>query len=182
LNSPPPNERVYIDTNVFLYLFKATYRPDLTRKASGFLRKVEAGQYDGVLSTVVLLELVKTIRQVTVEFDRITKPAVWEKDVQKAISWIYSLKNVKFIEGAEPLSSSLGYRLLAEDSLKTLLSFPGTHKYNDTFDPRHDGLSPIDAMHLELAKKSGCSCIATFDSDFTESDGYVPVLNLNRSS
>jgi len=170
---------VYIDTNVLVYHLKTTYKPNLTFKASAFLRRVETGQYEGVLATFVLLELVKAIRKVTVEFEHKLDPSIWKTDAEAAVKWAYKIPNVKFIDGTQEVGRVLIGQPLLEDALATFQRFPGSFKYDGSLRPVHDGLYPFDAIHLELARKAACSYIATFDHEFEESRGYVPVLNLN---
>jgi len=56
LKSLPPESRIFIDANIFLYSILG--HPTLKDSCNEFLFKIEKGTYDAVTSTLVLNEVV----------------------------------------------------------------------------------------------------------------------------
>ncbi len=119
------------------------------------------------------MELLKILREIELEFEGVMSPADWQRDANIAIASIYKMKNIKIYE--EPSSS---VQFLA-DSLDVLRTYPGAIKRVGDHD-KHDGIHPMDALHILMAKRLGCTEIATFDRDFDETSREIPPIILNR--
>lgn len=178
-----PN-RLYLDTMVFAYYFFQRYKPDFSGKAVRLLKKIEDGKYEGIISILSILELIKVIRSNLVEGGNCS-PRDWQEAVKEAVKTIYKMKNLEVIEGNpdERLAISQIQDLLHSSvlwySFEIINKYPGTvrlekEKYV------HDGLSAGDAMHITLAKRMGCAKIATFDHDYKESRGEIELLMLQE--
>ena len=175
-------KRVYIDTSILVFFFIRTFDASFSKMAKDFLTKVESGQYEGVISLFVLMELVKQLRELLVKANVCMK-ADWETAVKTAFEAIYKMQNMKIIEGTvaekgqSDSCSLLTHSEVAWDSFNIMNKYCGSVKLkNGGF--VHDGIHPVDAVHVALAKKTGCSMIATLDRDFKETDNEVKSLIL----
>lgn len=175
-------QRVYVDTSVLVFFFITTFNPAFSKKSKEFLTKVESGKYEGTISLFALMELVKQIRELLVRADVCSK-VDWEREIKSAFEAIYKMQNIKIIEGmvAEKGKldqvSLLTHSEVAWDSFNIMNKYCGAVKLNNG-SLVHDGIHPVDAVHIALAKKMGCSAIATLDRDFKETDGEVQSLIL----
>ena len=110
--------------------------------------------------------------------------ADWESSIKRALEALYKMRNVRIIEAmngeAEQTNVTnlvLTHSEIAWDGFNIINKYPGSVKQRDNLF-YHDGIHPIDAVHLALAKKTGCSAIATFDRDFRETNAEVPSILL----
>jgi predicted nucleic acid-binding protein len=174
--------RVYVDTSVLVFFFITSFNANFSSKSKEFLDKIRAGKYEGTISLFVLMELVKQIRELLVRADVCTKED-WEKAIKMAFEAIYSMPNMKIIEGTvlekgkTDKLSLLYHSEIAWDSFNIMTKYCGKVKVNGAIFC-HDGIHPVDAVHIALAKRMGCTAIATFDKDFRETDKEVPSIVL----
>jgi predicted nucleic acid-binding protein len=176
-------KRVYLDTTVLVFYFVSRFDPGFSKKSKEFLGKVEAGNYEALISLFALMELVKQFRELLIK-SNICMKADWESSIKKALEALYKMRNVRIIEAmngeAEQTNVTnlvLTHSEIAWDGFNIINKYPGSVKQRDNLF-YHDGLHPIDAVHLALAKKTGCSAIATFDRDFRETDAELPSILL----
>lgn len=175
-------KRVYVDTSVLVFFFITTFNTAFSRKSKDFLSKVESGEYEGTISLFALMELIKQIRELLVKADVCMK-ADWEQAIKQAFQAIYSMQNIKIIEGTVVEKDEtdsitlLTHSEIAWDSFNIMNKYCGTVKVNNG-GFCHDGIHPVDAVHIALAKRMGCTAIATFDRDFRETDDVVKSLFL----
>jgi predicted nucleic acid-binding protein len=128
------------------------------------------------------MELVKQLRELLVKANVCMK-ADWEQAVKIAFESIYKMQNMKIIEGTltekgevDPCTL-LTHSEVAWDSFNLMTKYCGSVKLKNNV-LVHDGIHPVDAVHVALAKKLGCSMIATLDRDFKETDSEVKSLIL----
>ena len=128
------------------------------------------------------MELIKQIRELLVKADVCMK-ADWERAIKSAFEAIYKMQNIKIIEGTVAEKGQLDsitlltHSEIAWDSFNIMNKYCGAVKVTNG-SLFHDGIHPVDAVHIALAKRMGCSAIATLDRDFKETDGEVPSLIL----
>ena len=67
--------KFYIDTNVLVYYLKSKYFPALSKTAKLFLQKIEKGNYIGTISALTIAELIKSLREIMVKYEKIIKPS-----------------------------------------------------------------------------------------------------------
>ena len=174
-------KRVYIDTSVLVFFFVSRFDPNFSKKSREFLGKVEAGNYEALISLFALMELVKQLRELLVKSNVCVK-ADWESSIKKAFEAIYKMQNVKIIEAINSENGQINATVLSHseiawDSFNIMNKYPGSVKMKDN-QFYHDGIHPVDAVHITLAKKTGCLAIATFDRDFRETNADLQSLVL----
>jgi predicted nucleic acid-binding protein len=183
----PVSNRLYIDSTVLVYHEFKNFKPTFSQRSEELLSKIERGKYEGIVSILSIMELVKSIRGLLTECNNCDKNA-WREATRSAIEAIYKIKNIQIIEGdpTERKTSSqiedLLYSTFIWKGFEILNKYPGkpgkSKSINHDFE--HDGLSPVDTLHITLAQKMSCSKIATFDHDFKESRGEIMPLMLQE--
>ena len=178
-------ERIYIDTNVLVYYFYTRQREDFSEKAKRFLQRVESNKFEGVISSVTLMELIKVLRELLVTYGKIRDMNMIESVINQQIKELYSMNNICFVEGRPPdlkpvvEVEKLYYYSITSRSLNLLQTCRGKiDADHETGEPEHAGLHPLDIMHVVLAKQLNCHRIATFEWNFKEASGEVPALVL----
>ena len=176
------SQRVYVDSTVLVFNFITQFDPRFSRAAKEFLKRVESGKYEGIISLFVLMELAKQIRELMVKAN-VCRPQDWQDSIKIAIEAIYKMQNMKIVEGnsAERKSLTTALSLLhseiAWDSFDIMSKYHGSTKQKNG-ELEHDGIHPVDALHIALAKRMGCALIATLDHDFRETDHEIKSLLL----
>ena len=66
-------ERIYIDANVLVYYFYSKYRQDFSRNATDLLNKVVTKKFEGIISNLTIMELIKSLRELLVDTSGIWK-------------------------------------------------------------------------------------------------------------
>lgn len=92
-------ERLYLDTQIFVYYSLTRYHSKFSQIAKRFLEKIQKGKYEGVVSILTVMELVKAIRSICVEVLGEYDPKTWKKRIGKMVEAIIKMKNIKLIEG-----------------------------------------------------------------------------------
>lgn len=176
-------QRVYVDSCIFVFQNITSLIPEFSRLSRLFLGKVQSGKYEGIVSIVSLMEFTKQIRELMVKAN-VVKKSDWLDAAKIAIESIYKMKNVKIIEGNPDerknllLIQTMLHSEVAWESFDILSKYPGSVKKDKEIE--HDGIHPIDAFHIVLAKRMGCDRIATLDQDFRETDGEIESLLLQE--
>lgn len=180
--------RVYVDSSVLCnwYSEDNSSNPKNSSKpkiASDFLDDVNDGNYEAVVSLLVIKEVVKFIRNIFVLNGKYN-PEVWMQEEKNVIDRIFRLQGVKIIEGRPDEIRTLkpeeiAFGNLSHDALETLLKYGGRMKFRKKKRRReHDGVHPMDVLHIALAKKMLCAKIATFDFDFKETKKEIEPIVL----
>jgi len=182
-------ERIYIDTNVLVYFFYTKQRKDFSDKAKLFLGKVETSKFEGVISSITLMELIKCLRELLVKFGKIYDLNRVDEIICQQIKVLYSIDNIRFAEGRPPEYDptteveNLYYYAVSNESLKLIQSCKGkVYPDYNTGVAEHTGLHPIDIIHVVLAKQLQCDKIATFEWNFKETANEVTPLILQDSN
>jgi predicted nucleic acid-binding protein len=177
-------ERIYVDSCVLVFHFITRFEPRYSAKCKELLEKVESGKYEAMISLFALMELVKQIRELLVK-QNVFDHGEWQESVKEAVEAIFRMKNVKIVEGnpderkAIATDSGLSHSAIAWDSFDIINKYQGSVKRRKN-EFEHDGIHPVDAVHISLARKMGCSMIATLDRDFREADSEVKSLLLQE--
>lgn len=179
-------ERLYIDTQVFVYYFITKEKPEFSLIAKRFLQKIEDGKYEGVVSLLTLMELTKTVRSLSVQLMSEYDPQTWKERMSEAYKVINSIKNIKIVEGNpdERVGTALIKGILYSEIVKEAHGI--LEKYTGkVYDSRqegliHSGINCVDGLHIVLARKTGCYKIATFDNGFLETTSEIVPLLLQK--
>ena len=177
-------ERIYIDTNVLVYYFYTKQRKDLSDKAKLFLQRIESSKFEGIISSITLMELIKSLRELLIKFGKMRDMDTVEAVILQQIKELYAINHMHFVEGHppefEPLEEveELYYYTISNESLKLIQQCKGkVWADRETGEPEHAGLHPIDIIHIVLAKQLHCNKIATFEWNFKEaSTEVVPLI------
>lgn len=184
--------RFYIDTNVLVNYVYMGDSPDQNELADLFMKKIRAARFDGVVSLLALVELVKVMRRLLLAgnkpFRAILRQGLKSHTdiIKDIIKQLYDEPNLIFVEGTPPNPVSipgyveLTYSAASYKSLELMLRYPGKLNSYGPKGPDHKGIFPIDAYHIVLAKCSNCHALATFDTDFEETGGEIRALILQR--
>lgn len=178
-------DRIYIDTNVLVYFFYTKHRADFSQQAKRFLMEIEKSKFEGVISSITLMELINCMRELLVAYGNVKDVSAVDQIVSQQLKVLYSIANIHFVEGYPPdfeLSpdiEQLYYSTVSNNSLRLIQACKGKilPDYN-TGKVEHKGLHPIDIIHVVLAKQLHCDKIATFEWNFQETAAEVTPLIL----
>ncbi len=179
-------ERLYIDTQVFVYYFVTEEKPEFSDIAKRFLQKIEDGKYEGVVSLLTLMELTKTVRNLCVKLMSEYYAKTWNERMAEAYKVINSFKNIRIIEGnpdervGTALIKDILYSEIAKEAHGILAKYAGK-VFNDRREGLvHSGINCVDSLHIVSARKTGCYKIATFDNGFLETTSEIVPLMLQK--
>jgi predicted nucleic acid-binding protein len=154
--------------------------------AKRFLKKIEEGKYEGVVSLLTLMELTKAVRSLCVELMSEYDPENWKQFIAKVYEVINSFKNIKIVEGnpSERVGISMIRDILYSEIVKEAHNILSRHNgkvfVNEKGKLTHSGINCVDSLHIILARKTGCGRIATFDNGFVETKSEMIPLMLQR--
>ena len=178
-------ERLYIDANVIVYYFYTRQREDFSRKARNLLQKIENNKFEGVVSSLTLMEVMKSLRELLVRYGGIHRVDEVEKIIREALSALFAIRNIRIVEGRPPEfkpmreTQELHFCTVCNEALGILRECPGKpHVDRETGETVHMGLHVPDFFHVVLAKKCQCDKLATFDWDFKEAQNEIVPLIL----
>lgn len=169
-------DRVYFDSSVFVAWLMGSGFTTQGRAAS-FIDGVRDGKYEGIISTVTLMEVVKVLRYLYVEKGK-QDPGFWNTKTNEAIEKIYRLPKMKIVKGlisetgktySPTLCDEMAFGKFIDESLELLKKYSGSVKQDSRGKKlEHNGISVVDALHIIIAKKFECNKIVSFDNDFEE--------------
>lgn len=173
-------ERIYIDSCVFMNKsFKDAAKKTEKDLAEDFLQKVEDGEYDGVITPFVILEIMTAGRRMLIR--RTKKPMdEIEKEVLEALENVSRMQNLYVypnprihidIDKALHMAQSFGLKYPG----KIVKYRPGTGR---PFGRYRDGMLACDLLHLAFALNSDCDEFVTFDKDFKDVDEGITITIL----
>jgi len=183
-------DRIYIDSNVLVYCFYSKYRTDYYlydyhNKAKDFLSKVQSGKFEGITSSITIMEFVKILRESFIEYGKMKSMRDVEERVRECVSALFSIKHIKIIEGRVPElkpmfeAENLYYYAVSNEALQIMQRYVGKIVTDvETGEPKHSGLHPTDAFHVVLAKQLKCDKLATFAWEFKETEREITPLIL----
>lgn len=177
-------ERLYIDSNVLVYYFYSKQRRQFFKKSKKLLEKIANNKFEGVISSLTLMELVKALRELLVQFGQIRKVEDVEEIIHKNVSSLFAIGNIRFVEGGPPDFESmpeveeLYFCTVCREALATINECTGKPDIDrETGRIVHKGLHAPDILHIILAKKLQCDKLATFEWNFKEAkDEIVPLI------
>jgi len=179
--------RIYLDSSVLVnYSFKKG-NEQFSLLAMTLLNKVQIGLYEGVISTLCLMELMTSLRGLLTSHG-VRDPQKWRSAIEEAFQAIFRVKNIVLVEGNpnERIGTDeirdLFYSSIVWEAFEILTKHPGKAGLDKENKLKHDGLSAPDVIHIALAKRLACSEIASFDEDFLESKGEIYALILHKNS
>src|SRR3989304_5017693 len=152
--------RVYLDTSVLVFFFITNFEPKFSNASKEFLKRVESGKYEGLISLFALMELIKQLRELLVKANIVAKKD-WEESTKRAIEAIYKMQNIKIIEGSSQerktvlTVSNVSHSEIAWERFDIINKYQGRVGLRNS-KLQHDGIHPVDAVHVVLAKKMGC--------------------------
>ncbi|MCK4443100.1 MAG: type II toxin-antitoxin system VapC family toxin [Thermoplasmata archaeon] len=163
-------KRTYIDSCVFVYHLFQGEKP-LGKAAKQFLTRLEDGEFHGVISPFVILEIHTVGRRILVLNTKKTEEEI-EEDVTKEMVRLAEFPNLSlFPTPSHPLNLNKIF-LLAFPFLKKYFgrieSCGQTRKTPEGRD--HRALYTVDLIHLATAISSECDEFATTDRLFEDVD------------
>jgi len=178
-------ERLYIDSMVLIYYFYSKQRKDFSEKAKIFLQKIERAKFEGVISSLTLMEVIKSLRELLIKYGNIRKIAEIEEIIRQQISGLFAIGNIRFVEGRPPdfrpvpEAEELYFCTVCNEALAILHECTGKPDYDREEDKIvHKGLHAPDILHIVLAKKLQCDKLATFEWNFREAEKEIVPLIL----
>ncbi len=143
------------------------------------MRDFSRGAYEGIVSLLAIKELIKILRELFVSRG-VTDKTVWMREEGNLIRKINKLSGIKVIEGRPDerknvtSTEDMMFGNISHDALDVMLKYGGSSKWDDYEKAViHDGLHPMDALHVVIAVRMGCGKIVTFDHDFEETKNEV---------
>jgi len=167
-------QKVYVDSSVFLgWLCGNTGTVHRTQQ---FLNQITSGQISGIVSTLVLNEVIKVIRKILVERGMTARQ--WNQNELQAIRSIFGIQGLTVVKGEPNETQSdislMTFGKISSAALAIIKRYPGRIRNNRrTGRPEHDGISPVDSYHIVLAKRFHCDALATLDHDFNETSPEI---------
>jgi len=178
-------DRIYFDSSVLIkWLTGSGFKTQ--GRAQAFIEGVCDGKYEGVVSLVTLMEVVKVLRVLYIEKGKYD-PSFWNAKTDEAIDKINKLPKMKIVSGTvsetgksytRTTCDEMSFGQFTDESLKLLKKYPGNVKQNKAGTKyEHDGISVVDALHIVIAKKYDCNKIVSFDGDFnTTASEIKPIV------
>lgn len=175
-------EMLYLDSCVIIAFFTKTH--PFHAKAKDMLSKIENKKFTGVVSSLSLMEFIKILREALVESGQLGSMSDIESVIKQHLKVLYVIDNIRFVEGRppefEPIPEieSVYFYLISHNGLKIISQYCGHVELDNNENRKHDGLSPLDALHVALAKFLGCDKLVTTDWDFRECQNEITPLIL----
>lgn len=178
-------DRIYFDSSVLINWLTGS-GSKTKGLATNFIDGVRDGKYEGIISLVTLMEVVKVLRVLYVN-KGINDPDEWNKKTDEAIDKINRLPQMKIVGGTitdagksytRSDCDTMSFGKFTEESLELLQKYPGSVKQDGSGKKlQHNGISPVDALHIIVAKRFECNKIVSFDHDFNETSSEItPVV------
>lgn len=178
-------ERLYLDANVLVYYSYSKQRNDFFRRAKALLQKIESGKFEGVISSLALMELIKSLRQLLIEHGGVRSVEDIEKIILQQIRQLFSIRNIRIVEGRPPdfkpmpEVKDLFYCTVCNEAIAVLQECPGKPDVDRrTGRVVHMGFHAPDVLHIVLAQKLQCDKLATFEWNFKEAQREITPLIL----
>jgi predicted nucleic acid-binding protein len=178
-------ERLYLDTMVIVAYFHKGHR--LHTNAEKLITNIEKVKYEGVISSLTLMEFIKVLRDAYVEDNRMNI-AENEKEIRSKINYLYRINNLCFVEGRPPEFDameevkSVYFNAVSQKAFEILCTNCGSVIKNMNEEFEHEGVHAMDALHLALAKVLNCDKIVTDENAFREVKAGLEVLMLNSAN
>lgn len=182
-------ERIYLDANVLVYYFYSKQNQRFHIKAKKLLEKIENKKYEGIISSLTLMELIKSLRELLIKYSGIRRMDDVEKIVRDSISKLFTIRNMYFMVGyneAIPVLSEtkeLYYNTVSKEAFDIMCNCSGKCDYAyNSGEIEHKGLHAPDVFHVVLAKKCKCDKLATFEWNFLQTKNEISPIVLQDSN
>lgn len=178
-------DRLYLDTMVIIAYFHKGHR--LHSKADKMITNIEKVKYEGVISSLTLMEFIKVLREGYIETNRMNI-AENEKEIKSKIDILYRINNLCFVEGRPPEFDAMDeiksvyFNAVTQKAFEIFCKHCGTIRKNQDDEIEHQGIHAMDALHLALAKVLDCDKIVTDEDAFKEVKNELVVLMLNDAN
>lgn len=149
LDDLTPGERVFVDSNIFVYHFSGA-----SRQCRDLLRRCHAGDVDGVISYHILLEVTHRLMILEARLEGVVRGKNAASQLLRKPDIVKKLHRYYRYALAIP---SMGLNVLPLSADILALSHEARLKY---------GLLVNDSITVALMVANGVNCIATSDADF----------------
>ncbi len=174
-----------MDTNILITYVVGPEKDDKFDLAKQVFGKIRSGEYEGVISTLTLMEVLGVFRrQVGTDRERmylVPRPTQGEyvqtesqSMFQSMLGELVKMPNTKFEEGKSVnLGSVLNSSLDIMKEVKGVVKFYNTCGFCDSRASVsvHKAVATMDIIHATMAKETGCESLITFDKGFKELQG-----------
>jgi len=157
-------DRIYLDTNIFFYAFYSKKYPDKSRSAKNILNSIANGVFSGVISLLVLQEIISGLRKVFFKELQMTSVDNIETRIYEII------QNILQIPYLELFQSEQNFSKIELDSFLLLHQYPG-----EISPEGYKFIHPLDAMHIEIAKEAHCIALYTAEKSFENLGSEIPI-------
>jgi predicted nucleic acid-binding protein len=173
-------ERLYLDSMVIIAYLQKSHR--LHAKATSIMSKIEQSKFEGVVSSLTLMEFIKILRGAFIRSGNKDMKAI-EDAIREMVKVLYHIDNLYFVEGRPPEFclmdeiKTVFFHNISQIAFEMICKYRGRIK-DSSGELEHYGLSPMDVLHLALAKKLGCDKIVTDDWAFKDAEKEITPLIL----
>lgn len=157
-------DRIYLDTNLFFYAFYSRNHPDKSRSTKNILNSISNGVFIGVISFLVLLEIISGLRKVLFKEVKISSVDSIETKIYDIIQKILKIPYLELFESQQKFSAIELFSLLL------IRQYPG-----EISPEGYKFIHPIDAMHIEIAKEAHCIALYTAEKSFEHLGSEIPI-------
>lgn len=178
-------ERLYLDSVVIIAYLQKGHR--LHSKAKDIFLKIEQDKFEGVVSSLAMMEFVDILRNGLIESGN-RKMQEIEDIIREMIRNLYRIDNLSFVEGRPPEFllmeevKNVYFHVISHTAFEMICKYCGKIKIDASDTVEYYGLSPMDTLHLTLAKKLGCDKIVTDDWAFKDAGKEMTPLVLTDSN
>jgi predicted nucleic acid-binding protein len=176
-------ERLYLDSMVIIGFLKKDHR--LHAKATDIMAKIEKMKFEGIISSLTLMEFIKILRDALIKAGMTDMKQI-EDTIREMVKALYCIENLYFVEGRPPEFSLMDeiktvyFHSISQNAFEMICKYCGRRR-DSSKGAEHYGLSPMDVLHLALAKKLGCDKIVTDDWAFKDAETEMTPLLLTDS-
>ncbi len=163
-------DRIYLDINLLLYALCSKDKPDLTEKARHVINFIKEGVFLGIVSELVLLELIsglrKSIFRGRTEYLTINEI---QRNVSAIIFLIFQILNLILFRSSQTFAE------IEKEASSLMEKYPG-----QVINGKYKFIHPLDVLHIILAKEAGCTAIYTNDIAYEQLKSEIPIQILQR--
>lgn len=178
-------KKVYLDANILITYAVGPEKDDKFDLAKQVFDKIKSGEYEGVISTLTLMEVlgvfrrhIGTDRQRMYSVPRDTQGEYVQTEsqsmFQSMLGELVKMGNIKFEDGKSvDLASVLNPSLDIMKEVKGIVKFYNTCGIcnSQARVSVHKAVATMDIIHTTIAKETGCESLITFDKGFKELQG-----------
>jgi len=175
-------KKVYLDTNILITFAVGKVKDSRFHLAEEIFNKIKSGTYEGVISTLTLMETLGVFRR-QIGTNRALMQTVPREEqgeyvkndsfatFQTMLGYLVQMPNIKF---EERISTSIGTVL--NTSFEIMKEITGLVKFYNNCGfcdssvkvSVHKAVAAMDIIHSIIAKDTGCESVVTMDKGFKE--------------